>query len=213
MDPRRHQPRRRSLRRFTPTIDGHIAEWPKALAIKPIMINSLLDEVRADHTYFISWDQKYLYLARDISDSRLDHANKDWAWEGDDLSIRLSPVKAADRGLDSSLAIFIYPQVGGFDKEQPYASRRDGPQGDRQLAIRVRKWLRPRGYTIEARIPAIAIRGFKGKGGASWNITLIYQTVNEIYQTHWEGEDIAISRGRMSVLVIFELSRQERVTL
>jgi hypothetical protein len=43
------------------------------------------------------------------------------------------------------------------------------------------------GYTIEARIPATAIRGFQGKTGASWHIKLIYPNVNEIYQTSWEG--------------------------
>jgi hypothetical protein len=187
VDPPRHAPQRRSLQRFTPTIDGHISEWPKALAIKPIMTNSLLDHVRADHTYFIAWDQQYLYLAGDIADSRLDHPDQDWAWEGDYLSIHLNALQASNRGSESSSALFIYPHGGGSDGQQPYASRRDGSQGNRQIAIRVMKRLRPGGYTIEARVPATAVWGFKGKVGTSWHIKLLYQNVNEIYLTQWEG--------------------------
>jgi hypothetical protein len=41
---------------------------------------------------------------------------------------------------------------------------------------------------VEARIPAdTAVRGFKGKAGALWDIKLTYQNVDGIYRTHWEG--------------------------
>jgi hypothetical protein len=64
-------PERRALPRFVPTVDGDIAEWPKALAIRPSSVASLLDGVPVDLTYSISWDTQYLCLAADISDSHL----------------------------------------------------------------------------------------------------------------------------------------------
>jgi hypothetical protein len=177
----------RALQRFTPTVDGDISEWLPELAIKPTLITALADEVKVDHTYFIAWDQQYLYLAGDISDSRLDYPGKDWAWQGDYLSVSVSPVKIAARHLEASSTIFIYPQGGGPDGQQPYATRRYGPAGDQVVAIRLKRQFRPGGYRIEAGIPATAILGSKGKAGAVCNVKLIYQNVNEIYRTYWEG--------------------------
>jgi agarase len=185
--PPQQRPQSRPLKRFTPIVDGDVSEWPKALAIKPTRVIALLDDVKVNHTYFIAWDQRYLYLAGDISDSRLDHPAKDWAWQGDYLSVHLSPVQAFDTRTDSSAAIFIYPQGGGSDGQQPYASRQYGPQGGREVPIRVKRQLRPGGYTVEARIPATALGGFKGKAGTLWKIKLTYQNVNELYRTYWEG--------------------------
>jgi hypothetical protein len=177
----------RSLTRFTPTVDGNISEWPKALAIKPTRITALGDEVKVDHTYFMACDRRYLYLGGDISDVRLDHQEKDWAWQGDYLSMHVSPVKALDRRTNASATIFIYPQGRGADGQEPYAVRRSGAEGDQELAIRVEKQLKPGGYSVEARIPATGVWGFKEKTEAVWHIKLSYQNVNEVYQTHWEG--------------------------
>jgi hypothetical protein len=132
-------------------------------------------------------DQKYWYLAADVSDSRLDHPGKDWAWQGDYLSIHASPVRARQGRTDPSSAIFIYPYGGGATGQQPYAVRRSGPQGDQELAIRLQRRFRPGGYTVEARLPITAILGFNGNAGASWHIKLIYHNVNGIYQTYWDG--------------------------
>jgi hypothetical protein len=185
--PPQQGPQNRALKRFTPTVDGDLSEWPKELAIQPTLVTALSDEVKVDHTYFMAWDKRYFYVAADISDSRLDHPGKDWAWQGDYLSVQLSPAKVTEKRTDSSSAIFIYPQGGGSDGQQPYASRRYGPQGDQEIAIQVKRRLRPGGYAVEARIPATAVRGFKGQAGALWKIKLIYQNVNEIYRTDWEG--------------------------
>jgi hypothetical protein len=177
----------RPLKRFTPTVDGDVSEWPKELALKPALVTALADGVKVDHTYFIAWHKGYVYLAGDILDSRLDHAGKDRAWQGDYLCAHFRPVKATDSHTDASSTVCIYPHGGGSDGQQPYASRRYGPQGDQEIAVQVKRRLRPGGYTVEARIPATAVRGFKGRAGASWKIKLIYQNVNEIYRTDWEG--------------------------
>jgi hypothetical protein len=184
--PAQHRQPSQTLKRFVPIMDGDVSEWPKELAIKPRQITTLRDEVQVDHTYFIAWDRKDVYLAGDISDSRLDHPGKDWAWQGDYLSIQLAPVKAAKKGPEWSTT-FIYPHGGGADGQQPYAVRRSGPKGAQELAMRINRRLRPGGYTLEARIPATAIGGFTGKAGAVWKIELTYQNVNEIYRTKWEG--------------------------
>jgi hypothetical protein len=168
-------------------VDGDISEWPQEQAIKPALVTALSDEVKVDHTYFMASDKRHVYLAGDISDSRLDHPGKDRAWQGDSLCVRFRPAKAADDRAEDSSTICIYPQGGGSDGQQPYASRRNGLQGDREIAIQVKRRLRPGGYMVEARIPATAVRGFKGKAGALWEIKLTYQNVNEIYRTDWEG--------------------------
>jgi hypothetical protein len=64
-------------------VDGDVSEWPKALAIKPTMVTSLFDEVRAEHTYFLSWDGQYIYLAGDIAAPPLEHppTERARAWE------------------------------------------------------------------------------------------------------------------------------------
>jgi hypothetical protein len=89
--------------------------------------------------------------------------------------------------LETSTAIFIYPIEGGAGRQQPYAVRWFAAENYRQMPLRVRKRLRPGGYTIEARIPTSAVVGFKSIPGAVWNMRLTYQNVNEIYQTQWEG--------------------------
>jgi hypothetical protein len=168
-------------------VDGDISEWPKEQAIKPAFVTALSDVVKVDHTYFMAWDRRYMYLAGDISDSHLDHPEKDRAWQGDWLCVRVRPARATHSRTDASSPICIYPQGGGADGQRPYASRRNGPQGDQEIAIQVKRRLRPGGYTVEACIPATAVRVFKGKTGALWEIKLTYQNVNEIYRTDWEG--------------------------
>ncbi len=177
----------RTLTRFTPTVDGTISEWPTALAIKPTHITALADGVKVNHTYYISCDKRYVYLAGDISDSRLDPQEGDWAWQGDYLSVQVSPVKVRERHTDAPATIFIYPQGRGPSGQQPYAARHSGPEGDRELAIQVKKQLKPGGYSVEARIPAPEVWGIKGKTGGLWQIKLSYQNVNEVYQTQWDG--------------------------
>jgi hypothetical protein len=181
------EPPSQALTRFAPTVDGDVSEWPQELVIKPTLVTALADEVKVDHRYFIAWDKRYVYLAGDLSDSRLDHPGKDWAWQGDYLAVQVSPVKPGARRADSSSVICIYPHGGGADGQQPYAARCDGPQGEQALAIRVKRQLRPAGYSVEARIPASAIGGLQGKAGALWQVKLMYQNVNELYRTHWEG--------------------------
>jgi hypothetical protein len=180
-------PQSRPLKRFTPIVDGDTSEWPKEQAIKPTSVTALSDQVKVDHTYFMASDKRYVYLAGDISDSRLDHPGKDRAWQGDSLCVWFRPAKAADHRTDGSSTICIYPQGGGSDGQRPYASRRYGPRGDQEIAIQVKTRLRPGGYTVEARIPATAVWVFKGKAGALWKTKLTYQNVNEIYRADWEG--------------------------
>ena len=171
-----------------PTVDGEVLEWPQALAIRPAIANALLERARADHTYFVAWDEKYLYLAGDIADSHLEPAQPGLPWhEGDYLSIHLGPVSSADTGTDYTTAIFISPSGGGADGQQPYVTRWLAAQGYRQITLRVKKRLRSGGFTIEARIPVNAIASFQTIHGAAWKIKLTYQNVNEIYQTQWEG--------------------------
>lgn len=182
------QPQRRVLPRFVPTVDGHISEWPPELAIRPTRVKALAEYAQANHTYFVSWDAQYVYLAGDIAGSHLASAYPDLPWEeGDYLSVHLSPAGPSDTRADYTAAIFISPIGGGTDKQQPYAARWLAAEGYRQIALQVKTRRKPEGYTIEARIPVRAVWGLKVRPGEAWKMKLTYQNVHEIYQTHWEG--------------------------
>jgi hypothetical protein len=178
-DPPVPAPERRALPRFMPTVDGELAEWPTALAIRPSHVTALLDGVPVDLTYFIAWDAPYVYLAADISDAHLAHPHKDqdWVvWEGDHVALALRPA-----------AVLLFPIGRGPDQQQPYAVGWDGVGGYQQVPLAVAKRLRPGGYTIAAAIPAAAVPGFKAVTGTSWHISVSYHNVDQISQASWEG--------------------------
>ena len=51
-----------TVKRFTPVLDGDLAEWPKDSAFRPTAVNALADNVQLDHRYFLSQDEQGLYL-------------------------------------------------------------------------------------------------------------------------------------------------------
>jgi hypothetical protein len=182
-------PERRALPQFVPTVDGDIAEWPKALALRPSRVTALVDGVSVDLTYFISWDTQYVYLAADIADAHLVHPHKDqdWVWEGDHVSIALRPANSPDRRGDYSASFLLFPIGQGPDKQQPYAVRWDGLGSYQPIPLAVATHLMPGGYTIEAAIPAAAVPGFTSVTETSWHISVSYQNVDQLYQASWEG--------------------------
>jgi hypothetical protein len=84
-------------------------------------------------------------------------------------------------------SFFLYPIGGGSDGQQPYATRGDGSEGRQQIPLPIATRLRPGGYTLEACIPAAAVQAFQGIAGAAWHVTLVYQNVNEISLSRWDG--------------------------
>jgi hypothetical protein len=170
-------------------VDGDVSEWPRALAITPTVVTTLGDEVRAEQTYFLSWDGQNIYLAGDIAATHREHPSMEqaWAWERDYVAIQLSPVQTQKPDGDAAPVLFIYPRADGHNPSQPYAARWTGSDGYQSLPLRVVQRHSPSGFTIEARIPGTALWGFTGKPGASWWLTLRYQNVTEIYQTMWQG--------------------------
>jgi hypothetical protein len=153
------------------------------------VVTALDDEVQANQTYFLSWDGQDIYLAGDIAATHREHPSLEqaWAWERDYVAIQLSPVQTRKPVGDAAPVLFIYPREDGPDLHQPYAMRWTELDGYRPIPLRVLQRHSPRGFTIEAHIPATALWGFRGKPGASWRITLRYQNVAEIYQTTWQG--------------------------
>ena len=179
-------PERRPLKPFQPRVDGDIVEWPIGLGLRPVRLRALVDEVWADHTYFMAWNEGSICLAGDLIDSHLEHP-KGKGEEGDYLVIHLRPAMPPGSGSVGTSSFFLYPIGKGADGQQPYATRWDGLEGHRQIPLQIAKRLRLGGYTIEACIPTAAIEGFQGIAGTSWHVTLTYQNVNEIYLTRWEG--------------------------
>ena len=180
-------PPRLALRRFVPTVDGDLSEWPPELAIKPTLVNALWDGVRAEHTFFLARGEQALYLAGDLAEAHPAPSYPDRLWQGDHLALSLRPVGSPSGRADDFSTIVISPRGGGHDRQQPYAMCQSGPRRYRPIPLQMAKRLRPRGYTIEARIPASAVGGFSGVAGAAWQVTLRYQNVRAIYQASWQG--------------------------
>ena len=143
------------------------------------MVTALVDEVRADQTYFFSWDGQDIYLAGDIAATLWEQAPMGQARAQDALAIQLSPVQAQKPHEDAAPVLFIYPHEGGRDQRQPSAVR--WSESDGYQAMRLRMVLRrsPKGFTIEARIPGTVMWGIRGKPGASWKIAVRYQNIAE----------------------------------
>jgi hypothetical protein len=183
------QPQRRPLPRFLPMVDGDVSEWPQALALTPTVVTALEDAVRADQTYFLSWDGQDIYLAGKIATPHQAQPSLEqaWAWERDYLAIQLRPVQPRQPDGDATPVLFIYPRADGPDPRQPSAARWTRSDGYRPIPLRVVQRRSPSGFTMEARIPGTALWGFTGRPGASWRITLRYQNAMGISQTAWQG--------------------------
>jgi len=78
------------------------------------MVTALVDEVRADQTYFFSWDGQDIYLAGDSAATRWEQApmGQARAWARDARAIQLSPVQARKLHEDAAPVLFIYPHEG-----------------------------------------------------------------------------------------------------
>jgi hypothetical protein len=170
-------------------VDGDVSEWPRALAITPTAGTALDDAVRADQTYFLSWDGHDIYLAGDIATTHREAQplEQAWAWERDYLAIQLSPVQPQKPDRDAAPVLFIYPRADGHEPRQPYAAHWTKSDGYRPIPLRVIQRRTPSCFTSEARIPGTVLWGFTGKPGASGRITLRYQNVTKISQTTWQG--------------------------
>jgi hypothetical protein len=176
-----------TVKRFTPVLDGDLAEWPKDSSFRPTAVNALVDNVQLDHRYLLSWDDQGLYLAGEITDTSLEPTQPDRPWQGDQLALHLSPVLSADDSPGDAMMIVIYPIGGGPDQQQPYAVQGHEPRHYQLLPVQAMKRPRPGGYTIEACIPATALKGFSDLPGRAWQLQLWYRNVGEIYQSSWEG--------------------------
>jgi hypothetical protein len=180
-------PPQMTVTRFTPVLDGDLAEWPKDSVFRPTAVNALADDIQLDHRYFLAQDEQGLYLAAEIIDASLEPTQLDRPWLGDQLALRLNPLIPIDGGLGEATQIIIYPIGAGPDQQQPYAVQGYEPRHHQRLPLQVVKGRRPGGYTIEAHIPATALKEFHDIPGPSWQLQLWYQNVGEIYQSSWEG--------------------------
>lgn len=178
----------KTLKSFLPKLDGDTSEWPSELGLRPWLSNALRkDRASFEHTYFISWDEKNLYLGASVTDSRLDHPiDPGYSWEGDFLQIYLEPSVPPDKKRSYFAGFMILPMGRGADRQQPYAVPWGGSY-DGPLNAPVFKKTKPGGYVLEASIPTSVINGFPGKPGTEWKVSINYQNVNEIYETIWRG--------------------------
>lgn len=179
-------PLRKSVRRFTPKVDGYTSEWPEQTAVKPSEIESLRDAPSLRHTYFISQDDEALYIAGDVSDSHLDQPGGEWAWTGDYIFLHLSPGGPPEPNTPEKLSLSLYPG-GGPAGAQPSAVRWDGFGKSKAIPSVVAKRVKEGGFSMEAKIPWSSLEDFKPSPASSWMLTIGYQNTNEIYLASWRG--------------------------
>jgi hypothetical protein len=175
------------VKRFTPVLDGDLAEWPKDIAFRASAVHALEDNVQPDHRYSLAWDGQGLYLAGEITDASLEPTHPDRPWQGDQLALHLSPVQSSDDGPADAMVILIYPIGAGPDRQQPYAMQWSEPGQDQPLPLQAVRRPKPGGYTLEICVPAVALKGSSDLLGRSWQLQLWYRNVGEIYQSSWEG--------------------------
>jgi hypothetical protein len=176
-----------TVKRSRPVLDGDLAEWPKDSAFRPSSVRALFDNVQPDQQYSLSWDEQGLYLAGDITDASLEPTHPDRPWQGDQLALHLRPFMPAEGSAGEAMVIVIYPIGAGPDQQQPYAVQGHEPGHHQPFPLQAVKRPRPGGYTIEACIPATALRGGGDLPRRSWQLQLWYRNVGEIYESGWEG--------------------------
>ena len=178
---------RRTLKHFTPKLDGDISEWPQETAVRPSGFTSLRNDASFDHTYFFSHDGDALYVAGEISDSHLEHPGGEWAWTGDCLFLHFSPAKPYEFNAFQNLSIFIYPGGSGPAKDEPRAVRWYGPEESKVIPSTIVKRTRVGGLSIEAKIPWSSLGGSRPWRSYPWKMRVGYQNANEISLAYWLG--------------------------
>jgi hypothetical protein len=176
-----------TVKRFRSTVDGDLTEWPQGSTFRPITVNALVDNAQRGPTYALSWDEQGLYLAGDITDTSLEPTHPGRPWHGDQLAFHLSPLLPAAGTQGDAAMIIIYPIGAGPDQQQPYAVQWRETRHTELLALPVVKRRKPGGYTLEALIPATALKAVSEFPGGSWQLQLWYRNVGEISQSSWEG--------------------------
>lgn len=175
---------KREVGRISPVIDGSLVEWSRSASVAPVVSESLDPSPPVSHTYYLGWTPAGLSVAGDISDGHLDFPGKDWAWEGDYLSLMVEFSRSG--GGASSVYFQVYPVGEGEDGKQPYAVAWWGIGDGEQVQVAVK--LKPGGYTMEAFFPPESMPGVPLNGGASMKVYLGYRDVSGIYETQWSGE-------------------------
>lgn len=165
---------------LTVSVDGDLAEWRAIPSVTPWISEALEPGERPGHRYRVAADSRWLYVAAEIPDDRIEDPGEDWAWEGDALTVYLNPEKRAGEDDDRGRSFIIYPCRGGADGTQASVGSWEGPVPAARAAMR----RHPGGYAVEARLPRPA--GMTADSGA-WRISLNYRDVGGLYETWWDG--------------------------
>ncbi|MGA7877620.1 MAG: sugar-binding protein [Desulfoferrobacter sp.] len=173
----------RLLSRFTPSIDGDLSEWSEGHKFLPQEVICLLETNAIKHTYYLSWDDNFLYLGGDISDSHLDYPGRDFVWQADYLSIYLGPIAEQQNDKIKHTLFYIYPTGGGIRGKEPYVNEWRESGGYQPVRSKVSKRSKAGGYAIEAAIPLKIGTNLSVTSGTECKLQLIYQDVSGIYRT------------------------------
>jgi hypothetical protein len=162
--------------------------WPAKASFKPGLAASLYPSPKFDHHYSLSLKPQALVLEAEVSDSHLDAVtDPEYAWEGDCLDLRLEPLKPVDEETDYHSVYLIYPAGQGREGQEPYAVKWEGEETGSKEQVQVSRQDRPGGFTLKVEVPYGLLKGFPGRSGGAWKLSLGYQNMNEIYQTRWTG--------------------------
>jgi len=175
----------RDIPYFVPTLDGDLGEWPANTMLKPRVVRSLQDKPQLSHTYYLSHDHKYLYLAASFTDDHLDIGSEGDAWNADHFQLWLPVEKSLEA--DDGINYLVFPTGSGTKMDEPYASAFDKGYAPGEGWKVVRKGGSGQ-YTLEARFP-LALLNDK-EPGKIHSYKVSYTNMSGIYETEWRGRGI-----------------------
>jgi hypothetical protein len=172
------------LAMYVPKVDGMLADWPQALALKPEVSDSLHEGLTVNQVNYLSWDPAGVYVGMDTDDTRRDFPNADWAWEGDYVSVSFAFGRSGTGSAEREASFQVSPTGGGPDGKQPYV----WSWGDRDCAgIKAVRRDRTGGFTMEIFAPASFLYGKPLSAGTMADVWLGYRNQSDIYETSWTG--------------------------
>ena len=184
------KPVARDIPWFTPTLDGNVGEWPANTRLVPRLVRSLTDHQKFSHTYYLSHDEKYLYLGASFTDDHLD-IGSDWdSWNADRFGVYFPPDKPDDP--DYGVQYLVFPTGSATKIDEPYAAAEKGwAPGEGWLAVRTGGNGK---YTIEARMPLSHLNESATGMVHSYNVS--YNNISGIYEMEWKGRGKLASAGK-----------------